>query len=150
MPKSIPNILHEAKTIAVVGLSDKPERYSFIVAAYLQREGYRIYPVNPMITESLGEQSYPDLLSLPEKPDVVDVFRKPEFVPEIVEQAIRIGVRVVWMQEGVIHEEAAKKARKAGITVVMNRCMMKEHRRYFLAHPRLQRLSVAIAGTARE
>ena len=129
MPKSIPQILREAKTIAVVGLSDKPERYSYIVAAYLQQEGYRIFPVNPMITESLGEQSYPYLLSLPEKPDVIDVFRKSEFVPEIVEQAIRIRAPVVWMQEGVIHEEAAKKARKAGITVVMDKCMMKEHKK---------------------
>jgi len=129
MRMSIPKILLKAKTIAVVGLSDKPERYSYIVAAYLQQEGYRIFPVNPMITESLGEQSYPYLLSLPEKPDVIDVFRKSEFVPEIVEQAIRIRAPVVWMQEGVIHEEAAKKARQAGITVVMDRCMMKEHKR---------------------
>ena len=128
MRMSIPKILRKAKTIAVVGLSDKPERYSYIVAAYLQQEGYRIFPVNPMITESLGEQSYPYLLSLPEKPDVIDVFRKSEFVPEIVEQAIRIRAPVVWMQEGVIHEEAAKKARKAGITVVMDKCMMKEHK----------------------
>lgn len=136
MPKSIPKILREAKTIAVVGLSDKPERYSFIVAAYLQKKGYRIFPVNPMISETLGEKSYPDLLSIPGRPDVVDIFRRQEFVPEIIDQAIRIGAPVVWMQEGVIHEEAAKKARKAGMTVVMDRCMMKEHKRYFLAHPR--------------
>lgn len=134
MPKSIPKILREAKTIAVVGLSDKPERYSFIVAAYLQRKGYRILPVNPMISETLGEKSYPDLLSLPEEPDVVDVFRRPEFVVEVVEQAIRIGAPVVWMQEGIVNEEAAKKARKAGMTVVMDRCMMKEHRRLVEIH----------------
>ena len=136
MPMSIAKILRTARIIAVVGLSDKPERYSFIVAAYLQRVGYTIYPVNPMISETLGEKSFPDLLSLPEKPDVVDVFRRSEFVPEIVEQAIRIKAPVIWMQEGVIHEEAAKRARKAGITVVMDRCMLKEHKRYFLAHPR--------------
>ena len=122
-------ILRESRTIAVVGLSDNPERYSFIVAAYLKKKGYKIYPVNPMISDTLGEKSYPDLLSLPEKPDVVDVFRRPEFVPEVVEQAIRIGAPVVWMQEGIVNEEAAEKGRKAGLTVVMDRCMMKEHRK---------------------
>ena len=125
-------ILQSAKTVAVVGLSGKRYRPSYGVAEYLKREGYRVIPVNPEETEVLGEKSYPDLDSVPGEIDVFDIFRRPEFVPEIVEAAIRKGAKVVWMQEGVIHEEAAKRAREAGLTVVMDRCILKDHRR--LAH----------------
>ena len=95
----------------------------------MQQHGYRIIPVNPTISESLGEKSYPSLLDLPEKVDIVNVFRRPEFVPEVVEQAIQIKAPVLWLQETVVHEEAAKKARNAGVFVVMDRCILKEHRR---------------------
>ena len=125
-------ILQSARTIAVVGLSGKRYRPSYGVAEYLKREGYRVIPVNPEETEVLGEKSYPDLDSVPGDIDVVDIFRRSEFVPEIVEAAIRKGAKVVWMQEGVIHEEAARRAREAGLTVVMDRCILKDHRR--LAH----------------
>lgn len=126
---NIPEILRSARTIAVVGLSNKRYRPSYGVAGYLQQAGYRIIPVNPEETEVLGEKSYPDLASVPEHIDVVDIFRRPEFVPEIVEQAVRVGAGAIWMQEGVIHEEAAARARAAGLPVVMDRCMLKEHRR---------------------
>jgi uncharacterized protein len=122
-------ILQSARTIAVVGLSAKRYRPSYGVAEYLQRSGYRIIPVNPQESEVLGEQSYPNLDSVPVEIDVVDIFRRSEFVPEIVEAAIRKGAKVVWMQEGVIHEEAARRAREAGLTVVMDRCILKDHRR---------------------
>jgi len=125
-------ILQSARTVAVVGLSGKRYRPSYGVAEYLKREGYRVVPVNPEETEVLGEKSYPDLDSVPGEIDVVDIFRRPEFVPEIVEAAIRKGAKVIWMQEGVIHEEAARRAREAGLTVVMDRCILKDHRR--LAH----------------
>ncbi len=127
--KSIPEILREAKTIAVVGLSSKKGRPSYGVAYYLQRAGYRIIPVNPAETEVLGERAYPDLDSVPVPVDIVDIFRRPEFVPEIVEAAIRIGAKTVWMQEGVVHYEAAERARAAGLDVVMDRCTLKEHAR---------------------
>lgn len=123
-------ILQSVRTIAVVGLSGKRYRPSYGVAEYLQRSGYRIVPVNPEETEVLGERSYPDLDSVPGEIDVVDIFRRSEFVPEIVEAAIRKGAKVVWMQEGVIHEEAASRAREAGLTVVMDRCILKDHRRF--------------------
>ncbi|WP_352429658.1 CoA-binding protein [Thermoflexus sp.] len=122
-------ILEEARTIAVVGLSPDPERPSHQVAAYLQRHGYRIIPVNPTISEVLGERSYPDLLSVPEPVDVVDIFRPARYVPEIVEQAIAKGARVIWMPLGVVHFEAAQRAHAAGLQVVMDRCMKIEHRR---------------------
>ncbi len=122
-------ILSEARTIAVVGLSADPERPSHQVASYLQRQGYRIIPVNPTIQEVLGEPSYPDLLSVPEPVDVVDIFRPARYVPEIVEQAIAKGAKVIWMQLGVIHFEAAQRAREAGLLVVMDRCMKIEHQR---------------------
>jgi uncharacterized protein len=125
-------ILQSARTVAVVGLSGKRYRPSYGVAEYLKREGYRVIPVNPEETEVLGEKCYPDLDSVPGEIDVVDVFRRSEFMPEIVEAAIRKGVKVIWMQEGVIHEEAARRAREAGLTVVMDRCILKDHRR--LAH----------------
>jgi predicted CoA-binding protein len=127
----IKNILEESKTVAVVGLSPREERDSHRVAKYLQIQGYRIIPVNPNADEVLGERSYPDLASVPEPIDVVDVFRRSEAVPEVVEEAIKVGARTVWMQEGVIHEEAAARAREAGLQVVMDRCMMIEHRWHF-------------------
>jgi predicted CoA-binding protein len=127
--KRISEILHSARTIAVVGLSGKRYRPSYGVAEYLQRAGYRIIPVNPEETEVLGEKSYPDLDSIPEAVDLVDIFRRSEFVPEIVEAAIRKGAKVVWMQEGVIHEEAARRAEQAGLAVVMDHCILKDHRR---------------------
>jgi predicted CoA-binding protein len=127
----VKSILEESKTVAVVGLSPREERDSHRVAKYLQSQGYCIIPVNPKADEILGERSYPDLASIPEPIDVVDVFRRSEAVPEIVEEAIKVGAKAVWMQEGVIHEEAAARARGAGLQVVMDRCMMVEHRRHF-------------------
>jgi predicted CoA-binding protein len=112
----------------VVGLSSNPMRPSHGVSAYMQSQGYRIIPVNPQIEECLGETAYASLLDVSDKIDIVDVFRRPEFVEEIVDQAIRLKVPAVWMQEGVIHEAAAEKARRAGIFVVMDRCILKEHR----------------------
>jgi uncharacterized protein len=126
---SIRELLDTARVIAVVGLSSRRTRPSYGVSQYMQRAGYRIIPVNPHEAEVLGEKSYPSLDAVPEKIDIVDVFRRSEFVPEVVEQAIRIGAKAVWMQEGVIHEEAAAKARAAGLTVVMDRCILKEHTR---------------------
>ena len=128
---SIYELLSRAKTIAVVGLSDSPMRPSHGVSAYLQVQGYRIIPVNPQIAEALGEKSYPSLLEVPEKIDVVDVFRRPEFVDEIVEQAIQLKIPAIWLQEDVVNERAAERARKAGMFVVIDRCMLKEHRARF-------------------
>jgi predicted CoA-binding protein len=128
----ISEILDAARTIAVVGLSAKRYRSSHGVAEYMKRAGYRIIPVNPLESEVLGEKCYPDLDSVPEPIDIVDIFRRSEFVPEIVEAAIRKGAKVVWMQEGVIHEDAARRAEAAGLKVVMDRCILKDHRR--LAH----------------
>lgn len=124
-------ILKENKTIAVVGLSNKWHRPSYFAAKYLQEHDYRIIPVNPGHEEILGEKCYASLLDIPEKVDVVDIFRRPKDVPPIVDEAIEIGAKVVWMQLGVINEEAAEKARKAGLEVVMNRCMKIEHARLF-------------------
>jgi uncharacterized protein len=126
---SISELLSTCRTIAVVGLSSKRFRPSYGVAEYMQRSGYRIIPVNPFETTVLGEKSYPTLEAVPEQVEIVDIFRRSEFVPEIVEAAIRVGARAVWMQEGVVHEEAAERARAAGLTVVMDRCILKEHRR---------------------
>jgi uncharacterized protein len=125
----ISEILHSCRVIAVVGLSAKRFRPSYGVAEYLQRAGYKIIPVNPMETEVLGERAYPDLDSIPGPVDMVDIFRRSEFVPEIVEAAIRKGAKAVWMQEGVIHEAAAQRAEEAGLSVVMDRCILKDHRR---------------------
>jgi uncharacterized protein len=125
---TITELLRKAKTIAVVGLSDNPLRPSHGVSAYMQSHGYRIIPVNPEIRSSLGEKSYASLLEVPEKIDIVDIFRRPEFVEEVVDQAIQLKVPAVWMQEEVVHEQAAEKARKAGIFVVMDQCILKEHR----------------------
>jgi len=130
--KRISEILHSAHTIAVVGLSAKRYRPSYGVAEYMQHAGYRIIPVNPRETQVLGERCYPDLDSIPDAVDIVDIFRRSEYVPEIVDAAIRKGAKVIWMQEGVIHEEAARRAEEAGLTVVMDRCILKDHRR--LAH----------------
>jgi len=125
------DLLRGARTIAVVGLSDNPLRPSHGVAAYLQSQGYRIIPVNPEIKVSLGEKAYPTLLDVPEKIDIVDIFRRPEFVEEVVDQAIQLKVPAVWMQEEIVHEKAAQKARAAGMFVVMDRCILLEHRARF-------------------
>jgi predicted CoA-binding protein len=122
-------ILTSARTIAVVGLSAKRYRPSYGVAEYLQRVGYRIIPVNPNETQVLGETCYSDLDSVPEAIDIVDIFRRSEYVPEIVEAAIRKGAKVIWMQESVVHEGAARRAASAGLAVVMDRCILKDHRR---------------------
>ena len=122
-------ILRNAKTIAVVGMSARPERPSHSVPAYLQAHGYRIIPVNPSLDQALGEQAYPDLLLVPEPVDVVDIFRRSEDVQPIVEQAIRVGAKVIWMQEGIVNEEAADLARRAGLEVVMDACMRATHKR---------------------
>lgn len=128
----ITELLKKARTIAVIGLSNSPLRPSYGVSAYMQGEGYRIIPVNPNLHEPvLGEQPYASLRQIPERVDIVDVFRRSEFVPEIVEQAIQLGVPAIWMQEGVIHEAAAAQARKAGVLVIMDRCILKEHRARF-------------------
>ncbi|MGD0568825.1 MAG: CoA-binding protein [Candidatus Sulfotelmatobacter sp.] len=123
--------MKRARTIAVVGLSENPLRPSFGVSAYMQSEGYRIIPVNPRIESSLGEKAYASLLDVPEKIDIVNIFRRPEFVEAIVDQAIQLKLPAIWMQENVIHERAAEKARRAGIFVVMDRCILKEHRERF-------------------
>jgi predicted CoA-binding protein len=127
--KQLSEILHNSHTIAVVGLSGKRFRPSYGVAEYMQRAGYRIIPVNPRESQVLGETSYPDLDSIPDSVDIVDIFRRAEFVPEIVDAAIRKGAKAIWMQEGVIHEDAARRATDAGLTVVMDRCILKDHRR---------------------
>lgn len=126
---TIPEILESSKTIAVVGLSSSPFRPSNGVAEYMKRAGYRIIPVNPNETEVLGEKCYARLEDVRDKIDIVDVFRRSEFVPEIVESAIRIGAKTIWMQEGVIHQAAAERARSAGLNVVMDRCILKDHRK---------------------
>ena len=126
--KTVRDIFEKSKVIAVVGLSPKPERDSHEVAKYLQDQGYRIVPVNPRADTILGEKSYPDLASIPEKVDVVDIFRRSDDVPPVVDQAIDIGAKAVWMQLGIVNEDAAAKAREAGLGVVMDRCMLVEHR----------------------
>jgi len=122
-------ILLSTKTIASVGLSSNPEKESHGVARYLKEQGYRVIPVNPTTAEVLGEKSYPDLESVPEKIDVVQVFRKPEDVPPVVEGAIKVGAKAVWMQEGIVNEAAAETARAAGLQVVMDACMRDTHKR---------------------
>jgi predicted CoA-binding protein len=126
---SIPEMLRNSHTIAVVGLSSKRFRPSHGVSEYMQQAGYRIIPVNPHEREVLGEKCYATLEEIPENVDIVDIFRRAEFVPEIVEAAIRKGAHAIWMQEGVVHEAAAARAREAGLEVVMDRCILKEHRR---------------------
>ena len=125
---TIEQILKTTNRIAVVGLSNDPARDSYQIASYLQKHGYTIIPVNPKETQILGEKAYPDLKSIPGKVDLVNIFRKPEAVPGIVGEAIQIGAKSVWMQLGVSHFEAAEKAKKAGLEVVMDRCIATEHR----------------------
>jgi len=129
-PQSDPitDLLRRSKSIAVVGLSCNPLRPSHGVSAYMQSQGYQIIPVNPNIEECLGEKAYRSLLEVPEKIDIVNIFRRAEFVEEVVDQAIQLKIPAVWMQEEVIHERAAEKARRAGVFVVMDRCILKEHR----------------------
>jgi predicted CoA-binding protein len=123
------DILLSAKTIASVGLSSNQQKESYWIVSYLKDQGYRIIPVNPTADEILGEKAYPDLESVPEKIDVVQVFRKPDDVPPVVDSAIKVGAKAVWMQEGIVNEEAAQKARQAGLQVVMDACMRVTHRR---------------------
>ncbi len=122
-------LLQNTRTIAVVGLSEKPDRPSHHVAAYLQSVGFRVIPVNPSVLSILGERSYPTLYDIPEPVDMVDVFRRSDAVPAIAQEAIAIGAKSLWLQEGVIHEEAAAMAKAAGLRVVMDRCILKEHER---------------------
>jgi uncharacterized protein len=126
--KELRQILTTTRTIAVVGLSDKPDRPSHAVAAYLQKQGYRIIPVNPNLAEVLGEKAYPSVRDIPEPVDVVDIFRRAEDVPPIVEDAIAKGAGVVWMQLGIVNEAAAARAESAGLKVVMDTCMEVVHR----------------------
>lgn len=133
MPTADPirDLLERSKSIAVVGLSNSPLRPSHGVSAYMQAHGYRIIPVNPNIRGALGEKSYPSLVEVPERIDIVNVFRRSEFLEEVIDQAIQLKVPAVWMQEGVINQQAAEKARKAGILVLMDLCILKEHRARF-------------------
>ena len=126
--EELKQILLSTRTIAAVGLSSNPEKESYAIVEYLQQQGYRIIPVNPTAAEILGEKTYPDLESIPEKVDVVQLFRKSEDVPPFVDSAINIGTKVIWMQVGIENEEAARKAESAGLTVVMNACMRVMHR----------------------
>jgi predicted CoA-binding protein len=133
LPQSDPirELLERARTIAVVGLSNNPFRPSHGVSAYMQDQGYKIIPVNPTITEALGEKSFASILDVPEKIDIVNIFRRPEFVEAIVDQAIRLKIPAVWMQEQVVHQAAAEKARRAGMFVAMDLCILKEHQARF-------------------
>jgi predicted CoA-binding protein len=131
--QELSKLLQEAKTIAVVGLSSNPARASFGVSRFLQRQGYRVIPVNPSETEILGERAYPSVHEIPDEVDIVDIFRRSEAVPEVVDDALLKKPRLIWMQEGVIHHDAAKKAEAAGIPVVMDKCMLKELARLFPA-----------------
>lgn len=124
----ISRVLRESRTVAVVGLSPRPERDSHRVARYLQQVGYRVIPVNPVVEEVLGERSYPSLEAVPDDVDLVDVFRRPPEIPALADAAIRKGVRFFWMQLGIEHPEAARRLRGAGIEVVQNRCALVEHR----------------------
>jgi predicted CoA-binding protein len=128
---SVKEILERYKTIAVVGLSNHPWRASYSVSHYMQNAGYRIIPVNPLETEVLGERAYATLDDVPLPFEIVDIFRRSEYVPDIVEAAVRKNARVIWMQQGVIHEQAAARARAAGLDVVMDRCILQDHMLYF-------------------
>ncbi len=123
--------LRESKTIAVVGMSPRPDRPSHYVAKYLMEQGYKIIPVNPAVDEVLGMKSYPNLVSIPDEIDMVDIFRRSSQVPPVVDDAIAAGARFIWMQDGVIHEEAAEKARAAGLSVVMDNCTLRQHTRIY-------------------
>jgi predicted CoA-binding protein len=132
--KQIADLLKKAKTIAVIGVSDDETKPSYGVSLYMQNSGYRIVPVNPKVEEALGEKAYPSLTEAAkaEKIDIVDVFRRPDAVPGIVDEVIQLGIPALWLQETVVHEEAAEKARKAGIFVVMDKCILKEHQKCWL------------------
>ena len=132
------DILLSINTIASVGLSSNQEKESYWVVAYLQEQGYKIIPVNPTAPEILGEKTYPSLSAIPERVDAVQIFRKPEDVPPIVEEAIKIGAKVVWMQEGIVNEAAAQRAREAGLQVVMDACMRANHRRLMIGPKPIQ------------
>ena len=127
--EEILDILRAPATVAVVGISDKPDRDSFQVAKYLLEQGYRVIPVNPMLENVLGQRCYPSVRDVPERIDVVDIFRRSDAVPEIVDEAIEVGAKVVWMQLGVVHKEAAEKAQQAGLKAVMDRCIKRDHSR---------------------
>lgn len=127
--RTIEEILKGSRTVAVVGVSPQEDRPSHGVARYLKQQGYRIIPVNPQAAEVLGEKSYSSLSAVPVPVDVVDIFRRAEDVPPIVNEAVQMRAKVIWMQEGIVHEAAAARARKAGLDVVMDRCMLKEHKR---------------------
>lgn len=129
--KIIEKILAETKTIAIVGFSSRQSRAGYYVPAYLQEHGYHIIPVNPYLQEALGEKAYPDLLTVPEPIDLVLIFRRPENVPPVVEEAIAINAKAVWMQLGIIHETAASQAQAAGLDVVRDACMLVEHRQRY-------------------
>ena len=133
MSDTIREILEQSKTLAVVGLSSKTMRASHGVSDYMQRRGYRIIPVNPLEVSVLGEKAYASLDAVPDPFDVAVIFRQSEFVPEVVDAAIRKGAKVIWMQEGVVHEQAAERARAAGLKVIMDRCILKEHAKRFVA-----------------
>ncbi|HZO98869.1 MAG TPA: CoA-binding protein [Terriglobia bacterium] len=133
MSDPIREILEKYKTLAVVGLSSRPSRPSYGVSSYMMAHGYRIIPVNPNEESVLGLKCYRNLDEVPEVPEVVVIFRRPEFVAEVVDAAVRKGARVIWMQEGIIHEDAARRAREAGVEVVMDRCILKEHAKRFVA-----------------
>jgi len=126
----VKKILRVYRTVAVVGLSDKPERPSYGVASYLQSQGYRIVPVNPRISRVLGEDAYPDLVSIPFEIEIVDIFRRIEDIPPVVDDAIKKGARAIWMQEGIVNETAAEMAVSAGLEVIMDLCMLKEHQKH--------------------
>ena len=128
-PGLIHDMLANAKTIAVIGLSENPGKPSHYVSAYMQQQGYKIYPINPAIPEVLGEKSYASLADLPVKPDIVNVFRLPKFIPAIVDEMLALGLKNIWVQLGIVNEEAAAKAEAGGIRVVMDHCIMVEHRR---------------------
>lgn len=134
MANRILELLRKARTIAVVGLTDDFSKPSYGVSLYLQSKGYRVVPINPRLSEVLGERAYPSLSEAAknEKIDIVDVFRRPDAVPEIVDEVLALGIPALWLQETVVHEEAARKARAAGVLVVMDKCILKEHRRYGL------------------
>lgn len=136
-PKTIEQILEKCETIAVVGLSSKESRAGYYVPAYMQRQGYRIIPVNPHIEAALGEKSYADLASIPEKIDLVLLFRRSDAVPPFVEDAIEVGARAVWMQQGIVNLPAAERANQAGLDVVMSACIMVEHRNWMASKEKL-------------
>ena len=131
--RDVEEILRDSKTIAVVGISPRSDRDSYVVAEYLQRQGYRVIPVNPTIDEVLGEKCYPSVRDVPEPIDIVDIFRRPPDVPPVVDAAIEVGAKVVWMQIKIIHEEAAAKAEAHGLDVVMDKCTKPEHEKLVAA-----------------